>query len=115
MKYINVVIDDFCATKLVAAKDNNMFCDWDSSKNATDNVDILTTISLIDPPKYFKDEKEDEQEESSQPKWANNDHPIDNIFSNVEGGIRTRWKMQETLNYMCFTFAIFPKNVKEVL
>lgn len=47
MESINVLIDDFGVTKLDESKDNDVFGVYGSSKITTDNVEMLSTISLV--------------------------------------------------------------------
>lgn len=100
MESINVLIDDFGVTKLDESKDNDVFGGYGSSKITTDNVEMLSTISLVNTLQTFNDEEEDEQEEYSLQKWANNAHSTDNITSNVEGGVRIRWHSVSPLLFL---------------
>lgn len=59
MEYINVVIDDTGVHKNFDSKDNDIFCDWCSSENATYNVET-PTVTLVDPSNTAKEEVENE-------------------------------------------------------
>lgn len=89
--------------------------DWGSSENAPNNVETSSTITSIDQPKTTKKEEEDEEKESYLPKWAKNAYSTHKIIGNVERCVKTRCQIQETLNYICFTFTILPQNAKESL
>lgn len=49
MESIIVFINDSSATKLVKFEDNDVFGDWDSFENTTDNIDTPTIITHVDP------------------------------------------------------------------
>lgn len=74
------MIDDFGATKLVESNVSDVFGDWGSSRNSIDNVESSSTITMVDTPRTFKDEKEDEHEYSSPPKWSKNPRSTITLF-----------------------------------
>lgn len=57
----------------------------------------------------------DEERESSLLKWDKGAHSTDNIVGEIQGGFIIRHLLQETLNHMCYTSTILPKQFKEAL
>lgn len=57
MESINVVIYDSRAITLVEFKDGDIFGDYSSSENFSDNVEAPFTITLGKPPKITKENK----------------------------------------------------------